>query len=318
MFELMHTHARRLALALVASVAVVTAIAAQGSAPVLWKDPGNIASLDLFWGRGSEARAPKSPFTFLKVDTTGVQPKMQVRDAAGREWVVKFGGEVHAEIAANRIVWALGYVAEEIYFLSEGNVTGMKDAAALAKIVAPDGKFWNASLQLRDPAEKRAERRWSFEKNPFKDTREMSGLQILMAMLCNWDTHGERNTRIVTVDGVDHYLVSDLGGTFGKMGTLPNMRSKWNLADFQKEQFVEGVDGSDLNLDYEGWARIDKVPLEHARWFAGLASQLTDEQLKAAFRAAGAKDEEINGFSARLREKIAELQKVTGTSTAAR
>jgi hypothetical protein len=243
---------------------------------------------------------------------------MQVRDAAGRDWVVKFGGEVHAEIAANRIVWALGYVAEEIYFLSEGKVNGMKDAARLAKIVAPDGKFWNASLQLRDPAEKRAERRWSFEKNPFKDTREMSGLQILMTLLCNWDTHGERNNRIMVVGGVDHYLVSDLGATFGKMGTRISPHSKWNLADFQTEEFIEGIDGTDLNLDYEGWARIDKVPLEHARWFSGLLSQLTDDQLKAAFRAAGAGDAEIAGFSARVREKIVELQKVTGTSTAAR
>ena len=159
MSELKHTHARRLAIASMVSIVAITA-AAQGSAPVLWKDPGNIAALDLFWGKGSEARAPKSPFTFLKVDKTGVQPKMQVRDAAGREWVVKFGGEVHAEIAANRIVWALGYVAEEIYFLPEGIVTGMKDAAPLAKIVAADGKFWNASLQLRDPAETRPDRRW--------------------------------------------------------------------------------------------------------------------------------------------------------------
>ena len=318
MSELKHTHVRRLAIAFIASIGTIAAGAAQGSAPVLWQDPGKIASRDLFWGKGSEARAPKSPFTFLKVDKTGVQPKMQVRDADGRQWVVKFGGEVHAEIASNRIVWALGYVAEEIYFLREGKVNDMKDAAALAKMVAPDGTFWNASLQLRDPAEERGPRRWSFEKNPFKDTREMSGLQILMAMLCNWDTHGERNTRVVTIDGTDHYLVSDLGGTFGKMGTLPKTQSKWNLDDFRKEQFIEGVDGKDINLDYEGWARIDKVPLEHARWFAGLVSQLTDEQLKAAFRAAGAGETEINGFSARLREKIAELQKVTGTPTAAR
>src|SRR5687768_9200697 len=116
MFELKRRHARQVAVAFAITAMTVTAVAAQGGKPVLWRDPGNIAGLDLFWGRGAEARAPRSPFTFLKVDTTGVQPKMQVRDAGGREWVVKFGEEVHAEIAANRLVWALGYVAEEFYF----------------------------------------------------------------------------------------------------------------------------------------------------------------------------------------------------------
>jgi hypothetical protein len=63
---------------------------------------------------------------------------------------------------------------------------------------------------------------------------------------------------------------------------------------------------------YLGYDEIDKVPLEHARWFAGLASQLTDEQLRAALRASGATDVEIDGFAARLREKIIELQKAVG------
>ena len=316
MSELKHRRAGQFVVVFVFAVMTVTTLAAQNAKGVLWRDPGNIATRDLFWGKGADARAPKSPFTFLKLDTTGVQPKMQVRDAAGREWVAKFGEEVHAEVAANRIVWALGYVAEEHYFVPKGTVKGMKDAEKLAKFVAPDGTFTRASFQLRDPSEKRAERRWSFEDNPFKDTRELSGLKILMTMLCNWDTHGERNTRIVTIGGVDHYLVSDLGATFGKMGTLPNMRSKWNLEHFKTEQFIEGIDGKDINLDYEGWARIDKVPLEHGRWFAGVVSQLTDEQLRAAFRAAGASDAEIAGFSARMREKIMELQKVTGASSA--
>ena len=35
----------------------------------------------------------------MKEDTGGAQPKIDVRDAAGRQWDVKFGEEVHAEIA---------------------------------------------------------------------------------------------------------------------------------------------------------------------------------------------------------------------------
>ena len=43
-------------------------------------------------------------------------------------------------------------------------------------------------------------------------------------------------------------------------------------------------------------------------------SQLTDDQLRAAFHASGASDAETAGFSARLREKITELQKTVGTT----
>jgi hypothetical protein len=285
-----------------------------GKKAVLWKDPGKIAALDLFWGRGAADRAPKGPFTFLKEDTSGgVQPKIDVRDATGREWDVKFGEEVHAEIAANRLVWALGYVAEEIYFLPTGTITGMANPAKMKEFIAPDGTFAKASFRLRGDTSKRAEERWTFDQNPFIRTRELSGLAILMTMLCNWDIQGTRNNRILAVDGEAHYIVSDLGGTFGKMGATLVPKSKWNLEDFRKEEFIEGVEGGQVDLDYEGFGGINKVPVEHARWFSRLASQLTDEQLRAALKASGATDAEIAGFAARLREKITELQKAVGS-----
>ena len=285
----------------------------QDKKAVLWKDPGNIAALDLLWGKGAAERAPKGPFTFLKQDTGGVQPKIDVRDASGREWDVKFGEEVHAEIAANRLVWALGYVAEEIYFVPNGTISGMTDPGKFKEFVAPDGTFKRASFRLRGEGSKRAEERWTFEDNPFLNTPELSGLAILMTMLCNWDIQGTRNNRILIVDGQQHYIVSDLGATFGKMAAFPAPKSKWNLEDFRKEEFIEGVEDGKVNLDYEGSGGFNKVPVEHARWFARLATQLTDEQLRAAIKASGASDTEIAGFSARLREKIDELKKATTT-----
>ena len=97
------------------------------------------------------------------------------------------------------------------------------------------------------------------------------------------------------------------------MGAFPVPKSKWNLEDFKKEEFIEKVDDGQVDLDYEGYGGINKVSVEHARWFSRLASQLTDEQLRAAIKASGASDAEIAGFSARLREKIDELKKATTT-----
>ena len=105
--------------------------------PVLWQDRGSVGNLDLYWGMGSAERAPKPPFTFIEEDVTGTNPKLKVRDANNVEWTVKFAGtephknEVHAEVAATRLVWALGYLAEENYFIPTGKidkVAGLKRA----------------------------------------------------------------------------------------------------------------------------------------------------------------------------------------------
>lgn len=275
---------------------------------ILWSDPGPIASRDLLWGGGSADRAPKPPFTFIKEDTDGTQPKVQVRDAAGREWTAKFGEEVHSGIAASRIVWALGYVADELYYVERGTIAGVTGLKQAAKALGPDGAFTKASFRLRDETSERAKETWTFEKNPFAGSRELSGLAILMTMLNNWDIQGDRNNRILRAGGEDRYAVTDLGATFGKMGAFPVPRSKWNVADFQKEEFIEKVEGGMVDLDYEGYGGINKVPVAHAKWFASLASQLTDDQLRAAFRAAGASQAETDAFAARLRAKITELQ----------
>ena len=53
---------------------------------------------------------------------------------------------------------------------------------------------------------------------------------------------------------------------------------------------------------------LDRVPLEHARWFASLVVQLTPEQVHRAFEAAGASPAEVDGFATRFVQKITELQ----------
>jgi hypothetical protein len=112
--------------------------------------------------------------------------------------------------------------------------------------------------------------------------------------------------------------VADWGGTFGKMGGFMS-HSKWDLDAFSKQGFVKGVSGGTLELEYsgKGGSALKSVPLEHARWFAGIVGQLTDDQIRAAFRAAGASDAEVQGFAARLRQKIEELKRAVNQSVAA-
>ena len=59
---------------------------------VLWSDPGNISSRDLFLGPGGAAMKPDlSRVTFVKVETGGFSTKYRVKDGSGRTWVVKVG-----------------------------------------------------------------------------------------------------------------------------------------------------------------------------------------------------------------------------------
>ena len=294
--------------------------------PVLWRDPGPIASRDLFWGAGSADRAPKPPFTFISEDVSGTNPKLKVRDANEVEWSVKFAGtqgyknEVHAEVAASRLVWALGYLVEENYFVPEGKIDKVGTLKRAASVVGADGSFRLARFERKDPSWKVTEHTWSFKANPFVGTKELSGIMILTALLNHWDLKHD-NTAIVQVQregGVEAlFMYSDLGSTFGKMEGLPRIisgRDRWNLDAYRAEPLLDGVKDGKVILNHDGTASIDPVPIEHARWFANLAAQLTPDQVRRAFEAAGASAAERDGFSARFLEKIRELQQAVGSA----
>src|SRR5437870_12669978 len=76
---------------------------------VLWREPTDIATRDLFLGPGGEARPDLSHLAFLRVDVGGHTKKWRGRDAAGNEWGVKFGNEEQAENAGTRFVLGAGY-----------------------------------------------------------------------------------------------------------------------------------------------------------------------------------------------------------------
>src|SRR5690349_10008798 len=65
---------------------------------VLWQEPTDIASRDLFLGFGGDAMKPDlSHVVFLKDETRSYSKKYRVRDGAGHEWVVKIGTEAQSE-----------------------------------------------------------------------------------------------------------------------------------------------------------------------------------------------------------------------------
>ena len=70
---------------------------------VLWRNPGDIRSRNLFYGPGGEEHAPNSLYTFEKEDMDGTSPKFTVRDGNGVRWKVKMGAEARPETVASRL-----------------------------------------------------------------------------------------------------------------------------------------------------------------------------------------------------------------------
>ncbi len=285
--------------------------------PQLWEDRGDIASLDLIHGIGSPEGMPKPPFQFDKEDISGTNPKIKVIDANGVKWNIKFDEEVHAEVAASRIVWACGYMVEESYFVPSGTVSGVTGLGRAKKFVGADGSFTKGMFEKRPDDIARRAINWDWTSNPFRGTKELSGLAILNTLLNNWDAKPTNNNVLGMYDDedkvIDWYLVADWGGAFGKMGNFMS-HTKWDLADYQKQAFLDGVSKGQLKLHYSGKmsSTLKTVPLEHASWFAGIIGQLTDAQIQDAFKAAGATPAEVEGFSRRVRQKINELKSAVG------
>ena len=305
------------------------------SSRVLWRDPGAIQSRDLLYGPGSRALAPLPPFTFIKEDKDGESPKLDVRDGRGVVWSVKLGEEAQSETVATRLVWAVGYFAEEAYYFENVKIRKLpKHLSRGDEHVAPG----NVLVGVRfEPRRSHIERHdpWDWDKNPFKDTEHLSGLKILMILLNNFDARKANNRILYDKRSSSRealYYVTDLGATLGRAGGLGGKRTKNNLEDFLSTRFVMGIEDGAVAFDYDtrpsrlghlsvlyppyyiGEVKKEKsmrgIPVEHARWIGGLLSQLTDGQLHDAFRAANYAPEIREGYVRSLRMRIDQLTRL--------
>ena len=265
---------------IVTFVAAGTAAAQRSGSAVMWS-PVRVESRDLFHGAGGTAMRPDvRRVTFIKKDTGGNNLKYRIKDARGREWVAKIADESQPEVAANRLLWAIGYRTEIDYLAPRLTIPGQ-------------GTYNNVRLEAR-PAGVDRDTKWEWDENPFVGTREFKGLRVMMAVINNWDLKDTNNTILRT--GREHqYIVSDLGSSFGKLPVSSAFilnrfgRSVNDPADYVKSTFLHGVD-DDGEVDFyykaKGKDLLKGISVEDARWVGLLLSRLSDRQLRDAFRAA--------------------------------
>ena len=184
---------------------------------LLWVQPASLANRDLFYGPGGKDHEPHTTFTFLREDLHGTNPKFDVRDENGTKWRVKLGAEARPETAASRLLWAVGYFADEDYFLPNLRVEDMKPLKRGQKLVGSDGTLANVRLKRLLKDEKKLGT-WRWRSNRFVGTREFNGLRVMMALMNSWDLKDENNAvyQVRGPQGAEQvYMVSDLGASFG-------------------------------------------------------------------------------------------------------
>jgi hypothetical protein len=266
--------------------------------PVLWREPANIESRDLYLGPGGQQMRPDlRRISFIKEEKGGYSTKYRVRDGAGREWVVKVGKEAQPETAATRLLWAAGYQTEMTYLVPHVTIPGK-------------GRFENVRFEARPKSMKRLDE-WKWGENPFIGTREFQGLKVAMVLINNWDIKDSNNkVLLVRDDGRNElrYIVSDLGATFGKTGSLIT-RSRNNPGDFINADFVDELKGRFVDFHYSGKRKgvFRDITIEQARWLGRLLSRLSLKQIKDAFRAANYDQIEIDMLANAVRARISEL-----------
>jgi hypothetical protein len=304
--------------------------ASSGQAPaVIWSDPGDIKSKDLFNGIGGESHRPHLPVRFLREDRNGHNSKLDVEDSGGAKWKAKLGIEAQPETVATRLLWAVGYFTNLDYFVSNLEIKDLP-----VHLHRGGGHVISANhldnVRLQHSAGAKEDATWGWRHNPFVGKREFNGLRIMMALINNWDLKNENNAIVANKHGSVEYLVTDVGTAFGASGNrFTEAQSKNNLKAYQQSRFITKVTPAYVNFSFPRYPPIlyifdlpqyvhqvslrwvgNRVPREDAKWLGGLLGQLSTAQIEDAFRAGGYSADQAAAFTAAVQARIGELNRL--------
>jgi hypothetical protein len=269
--------------------------------------PTDIPSMNLALGpQGPGAFAPGATVSCVHLDKrlSGTTPKFACQLADGDEVKVKYGGnngEVFAEVASSRLLWALGFGADRMYSVRI-ICRGCPDDIGSS---LPDGQ------RVVEPAavERKSHGKVLFESWAWDELdliNESAGgaaraqrdaLRLLAVLLQHSDSKPEQQ-RAVCFDGATRddglcarplMMIQDLGVTFGRANPFnQQLRASMNLAEWAKTTVWKHPDKcvGRLSGSLTGTLKDPLISEEGRAFLAGLLSQLSDQQLHDMFEAA--------------------------------
>ncbi len=285
----------------------------------LWM-PGDIAARDIAAGPQR-----KDGFAFRQTvncryapeELSGASPKFACL-SGDDELKVKYGGnnaEVYAEVAATRLLWALGFGADVMY-----PVGVLCDGCPESLRGMPRGNqqwlFDPATIERKmDAREFEEDDTWAWRD--LESVREEMGgaprahrdaLKLLAVFLQHTDTKPQQQ-RLVCLDeapeGVDEdtapclkpfMMINDLGLTFGRANTFNVNTMGMNLVQWSATPIwrKDGVCVGNLPKSFTGTLENPVISEAGRAFLADLLMKLSDDQIAALF--------EVSRVTLRLRE----------------
>lgn len=289
------------------------------AAIVFWSDPGSVSTID-FAQPARGVPAPVAPLLFIEELKTGTSAKVLVRDAAQTEWQVKGGPEARAEAFATRLVAAVGYYSDSVWFSAKGRIDSVPWPLGRASgFIQRDGTFTWASFERRSGDLKfLKDRQWKWGDS---DSREEHGLRILVMLLSNWDNKDANNyvkganTGFIETPRGTYAFVTDWGQSLGSWGRWFG-RSNWDCEGYKRQtsQFVKGTRNGAVQFGYGGQHTsgfVDGIRIDDVRWLMNYLGQITDSQIRTGLLASGADRREEECFAGALRQRIETLRRIT-------
>lgn len=310
----MAQQSRRLIIVLALSASAACAPAIRPSEPgppspqrlaQFWEDVEPRERGDLFDGVGGRRLRPDPDATYesLGKDTAGFSVSYDVKDPSGMEWSVKIGPEAQSEVAASRLLWAMGYRQPPVYYLPEWRV---REGGKVVR--EGGGRFRPKVLDNVDV--------WSWHRNPFVGTQAYRGLLVLMMFINSTDLKDDNNAiyerREDGRPATRWFVVKDLGATFGTTGILYPKRN--DIEEFEKHGFIDEAEEGRVEFEYRGRHQklLEDITTADVRWMADRLARLTDAEWREIFRAGGYAPELTTRFVAKLKAKIAEARALDG------
>ena len=258
---------------------------------------------------------PQGPFAFGPGETvtcdfvqrphgSGSTLKFECALPSGRELKVRYGpdnGEVYAQVAATRLLWALGFGANRMYpvrVVCRGCPPNpFKDRTP------PDRStsvvFDPATIDVKADGktiETKPDEGWSWKELDLVDEtagapRPQRDALRLLAVLIQHSSNKAINQRILCLDEPEcsHSLmmITDLGKTFGRANALNNDATaavnfkEWSRMAVWKGSPAECV--GNLPWSWTGSLHDPRIGEPGRRFLANLLEQLTDSQLHDLF-----------------------------------
>jgi len=275
--------------------------------------PTDIATLDLKAGpQDAKSFAAGETVTCDLTDktTAGLTPKFFCAIAPGDEVKVKYGphnGEVFGEVAATRLLWALGFGADRMYPVKVLCRGCSADPFTNHKHQQGEHLFDPATIERQMPGhtiENRADSGWSWVELSNVDQgaggaplMHRDALKLLAVFMQHTDSKSQQQ-RLMCLDKEAHHgtdagqcdapfmMVNDLGRTFGKANAfnrdIPGSvdLKSWKSVPIWKDK-TECI--GDLPKSWSGSLDNPRISEEGRKFLSGLLGQLSDQQIHDLF-----------------------------------